>query len=70
MPKLVCDGGVKRSDTTPVPATAIFEQIDCPRCNAEFDRDWSAQMHWDCQNSERGWMDDRVNSALPNSALK
>lgn len=22
------DGGVKRSDTTPVPATAIFEQID------------------------------------------
>ncbi|MEH1799970.1 MAG: hypothetical protein V7L13_12550 [Nostoc sp.] len=32
----------------------------CPRCSAEFDRDWSARVHWDCQNPECGWMDDTV----------
>lgn len=32
----------------------------CPRCGAEFDRDWSARVHWDCPNSECGWMDDTV----------
>ncbi|MEH1945312.1 MAG: hypothetical protein V7L01_34570 [Nostoc sp.] len=32
----------------------------CPQCSAEFDRDWSARVHWDCQNPECGWMDDTV----------
>ncbi|MEH2405323.1 hypothetical protein [Nostoc sp.] len=30
----------------------------CPQCNYEFDRDWSARVHWDCP--ECGWMDDTV----------
>jgi hypothetical protein len=30
----------------------------CPSCGASFDRDWSARVHWDCQ--ECGWMDDTV----------
>ncbi|WP_225225970.1 hypothetical protein [Komarekiella delphini-convector] len=32
----------------------------CPQCGYEFDRDWSARVHWDCPNSECGWMDDTV----------
>ncbi|MHC5939004.1 hypothetical protein [Nostoc sp.] len=32
----------------------------CPQCGYEFDRDWSARVHWDCPNSECGWMDDSV----------
>jgi hypothetical protein len=30
----------------------------CPQCGYEFDRDWSARVHWDC--SECDWMDDSV----------
>ena len=30
----------------------------CPQCGYEFDRDWSARVHWDC--AECGWMDDTV----------
>ncbi len=30
----------------------------CPQCNAEFHRDWTARVHWDCP--ECGWMDDTV----------
>lgn len=30
----------------------------CPRCDAEFDRDYTARVHWDC--SECGWKDDSV----------
>ena len=30
----------------------------CPECNAEFDRDYTALVHWDCENC--GWMDDSV----------
>ncbi|BAY66952.1 hypothetical protein NIES22_70960 (plasmid) [Calothrix brevissima NIES-22] len=29
----------------------------CPACGAEFDRDYTARVHWDC---ECGWMDDSV----------
>ena len=29
----------------------------CPRCGAEFDRDYTSRVHWDC---ECGWMDDSV----------
>jgi predicted RNA-binding Zn-ribbon protein involved in translation (DUF1610 family) len=29
----------------------------CPQCGAEFDRDYTARVHWDC---ECGWMDDSV----------
>lgn len=30
----------------------------CPQCNGEFDRDYTARVHWDCP--ECGWMDDSV----------
>nr|WP_138504501.1 hydrogenase maturation nickel metallochaperone HypA [Nostoc sp. PA-18-2419] len=30
----------------------------CPQCNYEFDRDWSARVHWDCP--ECGFLDDTV----------
>ncbi len=30
----------------------------CPQCGYEFDRDWSARVHWDC--SECGFLDDSV----------
>lgn len=30
----------------------------CPQCGAEFDRDHTARVHWDC--SVCGWMDDTV----------
>ncbi|QIR41745.1 hydrogenase maturation nickel metallochaperone HypA (plasmid) [Tolypothrix sp. PCC 7910] len=30
----------------------------CPQCGYEFNRDWSARVHWDCP--ECGWMDDTV----------
>lgn len=30
----------------------------CPQCNAEFDRDYTARVHWDCP--ECGWIDDTV----------
>lgn len=30
----------------------------CPQCNSEFDRDYTARVHWDCP--ECGWMDDTV----------
>lgn len=29
----------------------------CPKCSVEFNRDWSARVHWDC---ECGWMDDSI----------
>ena len=29
----------------------------CPQCGAEFERDYTARVHWDC---ECGWMDDLV----------
>ena len=29
----------------------------CPQCGAEFERDDTARVHWDC---ECGWMDDSV----------
>jgi hypothetical protein len=30
----------------------------CPRCGASFDRDYTARVHWDCE--ECGWIDDSV----------
>jgi hypothetical protein len=30
----------------------------CPRCDASFDRDYTALVHWDCP--ECGWKDDSV----------
>ncbi|MBD2302997.1 hypothetical protein [Nostoc sp. FACHB-190] len=30
----------------------------CPQCGAEYDRDYTSRVHWDC--SECGWMDDTV----------
>jgi predicted RNA-binding Zn-ribbon protein involved in translation (DUF1610 family) len=30
----------------------------CPQCGYEFDRDYTARVHWDCP--ECGWMDDSV----------
>lgn len=30
----------------------------CPRCGHDYDRDYTARVHWDC--SECGWMDDSV----------
>ena len=30
----------------------------CPSCGAEFERDFTARVHWDCENC--GWMDDSV----------
>lgn len=29
----------------------------CPECGAEFDRDYTSRVHWDCSC---GWMDDSV----------
>jgi hypothetical protein len=29
----------------------------CPRCGHNYDRDYTARVHWDC---ECGWMDDSV----------
>ncbi|MCG6135134.1 MAG: hypothetical protein MET45_10785 [Nostoc sp. LLA-1] len=30
----------------------------CPQCGYEFERDYTARVHWDCP--ECGWMDDTV----------
>ncbi len=30
----------------------------CPRCGYEYERDYTARVHWDCP--ECGWMDDTV----------
>ncbi|HEY9780947.1 MAG TPA: hypothetical protein V6D09_12510 [Leptolyngbyaceae cyanobacterium] len=30
----------------------------CPQCNAEFGKNYTARVHWDCP--ECGWMDDTV----------
>jgi hypothetical protein len=32
----------------------------CPRCGYEFERDYTSKVHWDCPNSECGWIDDTV----------
>jgi len=32
----------------------------CPQCGAEYERDYISRVHWDCPNSECGWMDDSV----------
>jgi hypothetical protein len=32
----------------------------CPCCSAEFDRNYTAQVHWDCPNTECGWLDDTI----------
>lgn len=32
----------------------------CPKCGYKFELDYTSRVHWDCPNSECGWMDDSV----------
>lgn len=32
----------------------------CPKCGAEYERDCTSRVHWDCPNSECDWIDDTV----------